>query len=498
MSATTVVIGTGVNELVAAHYLARAGHEVVALEQHDGADEDAWLDSGWIPPRIVRDLGLGIGEGGPLALEVYRPDPWITAALPDGGRLELWNDPARAAESIRRFSERDAVRWPDFCARMARLARVLESVYMAPPPDILTRDPGELARIAGLAIGVRRMGRQGMEDLMRLMPMAVADHLDDWFECDALKGVLGGAGVTQLCQGPRSGGTAFRLLHHHVGSAPGVFRPPRSNLRRVLAARSGIALRRDARVTEITVREGRVASVVLASGEEIASTLVVCGTDPRRTLLEWLETGWLAPEFTRAVRHIRHRGVVARVRLGFARPPGFTTLALAPSLDYLEKAYDDAKYGRVSAQPYLEARAAGGDDERADARVDVDVQYAPYALSDGVWDETRRSALGKHVVEVLDHAVPGLGAGVTTMEVLAPSDLETRYGYPEGQMHHAELALDQSLWMRPLPDWASYRTPIRGLYLCGPGTHPGGAIGGAAGANAARVALKDLRRAGRG
>lgn len=488
MSAATVVIGTGVNELVAAHYLARAGQQVVVLEQNT-ADCVTALDTGWVPPRILGDLALDSHSGPGTSLQIYRPDPWVVAVLPDGGRLELWNDPVRSAEAIRRLSARDAKRWPDFCERMAGLARVLERLYTAPPPDLMTRDVGELARIAGTAFGVRRLGRQGMEDLMRLLPMPIADLLDDWFECDALKGVLGAAGIMHLCQGPRSGGTAFRLLHHHAGNMPGVFRPPLSNLSRVLEARPGITLRRGASVGRITVREGHVAGVALTDGEEIATRLVVCGVDPRRTLLEWVDTGSLTPEFTRAVRHIRSRGVVARVVLELQGAAGFTTLVVAPSLDHLERAYDDAKYGRISQHPYLEARATETPD--SGYRVGVDVQYAPYTLRDGDWDEARRSALAQRVVEMLSEAIPGFDARVSARRVAAPPDLEARCGFPEGQAHHAELALDQSFWMRPLPGWASYRTPVAGLYLCGPGTHPGGAIAGAAGANAARVVLRD-------
>jgi phytoene dehydrogenase-like protein len=365
---------------------------------------------------------------------------------------------------------------------------MLETAYAAPPPDPMSRELGELARLARLGLRARRLGRQGIEDLLRLLPTSVADFLDDWFEADALKGLLGAAGVMHLQQGPRSGGTAFRLLHHHVGSPPGVFRPPRSNVARVLADLPGIE-RRDAKVVRITVRDGRAVGVVLANGEEIAASVVISGADPQRTLLGLVDPGWLDPELARAVRNIRSRGVVARVTLTLDRAPGFSTLVLAPSLDDIERAYDDAKYGRVSTRPYLEARSAA---PLADGRhrVDVHVQYAPYALADGGWDDPRRAALGDLVVEMLSPHLPA----VVERTVLAPPDLEEAHGWPEGQAHHAELALDQVLWMRPVPALARYATPIEGLYLCGPSMHPGGGIAGAAGANAARVILRGLPR----
>ena len=474
MSAPIVVIGAGTNELVAAHYLARAGNRVVVLDRH-GADPDA--TGGWIPPRIARALGLA-----QRGLRIERTDPWAVAPLPDGGRLELWQDLARTVESIGRISPRDAGKWPGFCTHMARLARVLEPLYAAPPPDPLAEGAGEIARLAAIGLRVRALGRRGMTDLLRLLPMSVADFLDDWFESDALKGVLGAGGVMHLHQGPRSGGTAFGLLHRHVGSPPGVFRPPRSNVLQVLRELPGVEIRGGARVERIVVRDGRAAGIVLASGEEIAAALVVSGADPRRTLLELVEPGWLDPETIRAVRSIRARGVVAQVTLALDRAPDFGTLVVAPSLDYLERAYDDAKYRRVSSHPYLEARADGR------GRVIVHVQYAPHALADGEWDDARRAALGQRAEELL---LPNLGATVVERVVRSPRDLEAAHGWPEGQAHHAELSLDQLLWMRPMPALARYRTPVQGLYLCGPGMHPGAGVAGAAGANAARVVLRD-------
>ena len=473
MSAPAIVIGAGANELVAAHYLARAGHRVLVLTP---TADDAPAGIGWVPEPIVRELGLA--ERG---LEIVRADPWATVPLPGGGRLELWHDVARSAESIRALSPNDAAKWPAFCERMARLARLLETVYLAPPPEPLAREARDLAQLARLALRARGLGRQGIEDLLRTLPMPVADLLDDWFESDALKGVLGAAGVMHLAQGPRSGGTAFGLLHRHVGSPPGVFRPPRSNFRRALAGLPGIQIRPGAEVVRIDVRDGRATGVVLANGEEIAASIVVSGADPKHTLLELVDPGWLDPALVRAVRAIRARGVVARVTLTLDRAPGFSTLVIAPSLDYLERAHDDAKYGRVSRAPWLEATSDG-------QRVEVHVQYAPYELAGAKWDEARCASLGELVVREL---APHLGASIVERRVRSPVDLERDYGWPGGQAHQAELALDQLLWMRPIPALARYRTPIAGLYLCGTGMHPGAGIAGAPGANAARAVLRD-------
>jgi len=469
-----IVIGAGANGLVAAHLLAKAGRKVVVLERQAG--DDGALDTGWVPPRLATELALP-------GLAVRRPDPWIAVALADGGRLELSQDLARSVEAIRRVSPKDAARWPAFCERMHRLAGFLEALYGAPPPDIESRNLGELFRLALLGARARRMGKQAVVDLLRVPPMSAAELLDEWFVSDALKGALGAGAVLHLRQGPRSGGTAFVLLHHHVGSLSGVFRPPRSNLRQVLAGLAAVEVRRGAAVLRITVQDGRAGGVVLANGDELSAPLVVSGADPRATLLGLVEPGWLDPEFAHAVRNIKCRGVAARVTLAVDRDPGFATLAVAPSLEYLERAYDDAKYGRVSASPYLEARAE-------DHRVDVHVQYAPYALADGGWDDGRRRALGNAVIERLALHAPALGPSVTRCEVLTPRELEERQGLTEGNAYHGELTLDQILFMRPVAGWGRYRTPIRGLWLCGAGTHPGGAIAGGAGRLAAREILK--------
>jgi phytoene dehydrogenase-like protein len=446
-----IVIGGGADALVAAQVLARAGREVMVIESAATAPDD-----GWVPPKVLRELRLG-------EVSFEWPDPWLVVPLPEGGRLELHRDVARSAESIRRLSARDAERWPAFCERMARLARFLEAVYAAAPPDPLS---------PGFALRARRMGKQALRDLLRILPMPVADLLDDWFEADALKGALGGAGVLHLLQGPRSGGTAFRLLHHHVGCPPGVFRPPRSNISELLRRLPRVELQ-GTEVLRIAVRNGAVAGVVLKDGRELAASVVVSSVELRRSLLELVEPGWIDPELARALRHVRRRGVAARLRLQLDRSPGFSALALAPSLDYLERAYDDAKYGRMSREPYVEARC----DERH--RMEAVVQYAPYGADCRDLSEKTIALLAEHWGD----------AQAQQVELSAPRELEQLEGWPEGQPHHAELSLDQALWMRPLPELAHYRTPIEGLWLCGPAMHPGAGIVGAAGLNCAHAIL---------
>jgi phytoene dehydrogenase-like protein len=427
-----VVLGADVNGLVAAQYLARAGRRVLLVDPRTAPD--ARPETGWVPPQVIGELGLA-SHG----LQIEQPDPWIVTPLPGGGRLELWRDVVKSTEAIRKVSAADAAKWPDFCARMRKLAGVLEALYVQPAPDIETRELRELLHLAAVGLQVRRQGRQTVIDLLRILPMSIAELLDDWFESDALKGVLGAAGVWHLRQGPRAAGTAFNFLHHHVGSPTGVFRPPRSNVAQVLAALSGVE-----------IRWGAEAAV-----DKVAAPVIVSSLDPKQTF-EPLKTR-LDADFWRAVENIKSRSIVARGTVKLERPADFTALCLATSLDHLERGHDDAKYGRTSERPYVEAVARNG-------QLDVHVQYV--VSSDGTLVDKVAAALG-----------------VTAAQV----QLEP----PAGHLYHGELTLDQILFMRPVPGWSRYRTPIPGLYLCGPGTHPGGGIAGAAGRNAARVILKE-------
>lgn len=481
MSAPIVVIGGGVDALVAAHWLARAGESVTMIDERGQVPSST---SGWIPPEVIRRLDLAAH-----GLVIGAPDPWLSAPLPNGGRLDLWRDSARTANAMRALSAPDADRWPAFCEQMREHAAVLAALYSAPAPDVMTRDWRELLHVAKIALRTRRLGRARLESFLRLVPMSIADLLDDWFESDLLKGVLGAAGVMHLHQGPRSGGTALAFLHHHVGNAPGVFRPSHSNIEAVLARCSGVDRRANVRIQQIDVQAGRVTGVTLVDGTHIAATLVVSAASPWQTLLDWVDAAWLEPDAIRAIRNIRARGVVAHVVLTLDRAPGFAALAIAPSLDYLERAYDDAKYRRISHAPLIEARYVAPSGADATHAVIVQMQFAPYLLAEGSWDASRKQALVDTVIAAVANHLPR--DAILSTQCVSPADAATDDGFPAGQAHHAELALDQFLWMRPTPSLARYRTMIGGLYLCGPAMHPGAGTAGASGMLAAQTVLGD-------
>jgi phytoene dehydrogenase-like protein len=478
-----VVVGAGSDELVAAHYVARAGHDVTLVRGGERFRESR-TDSGWVPPHVVRELEL---ERHGFA---YRSDAiWARAPLDGGETLDLSADVAASARAIRRVSPADAARWPEFCARMHAIAELLATLYAAPPPDPLSTDVSDLLQAARAGLRVRKLGRTGMADLLRVMPMSVADLLDDWFESDALKAVLAATGVLNLCQGPCSGGTAFNFLHHHAGSAAGVFVAPVSNAHDVLRSLPGLHVREEA-VTRIAMHAGRVAGIVLESGETLAADCVVSGLDPRRTLVELADPGLLDPRLVRALGHVRSRGVAASFDFELGSVPESSRFVLAPSLDYIEHAYDDVKYGRASGKPLVEAQVRTETDGRG--RVAVHVQYVPHDCdehaNDALW-----ASLVAHVREALSPYLSGI-ADAPLVKALTPRDLEHACGFPQGQPYHAEIALDQAFWMRPVPELAQYGTPLEGLYLCGPAMHPGGPVIGAAGAHAAAALLRDVKR----
>ena len=529
-----VVIGAGHNGLIAAAYLARAGLRVVVVERGEApggcaATEELWpgyrVDTGahsltGIDRRIMADLGRG--EAGPrgAGLEIMSSDPCVVSPQPEGEALLLEADAARTADRIRPFSAHDAARWPDFVAAMSRAGRALGVLYRSLPPRLAGASRGDLWELLRLGVRMGRVGRRDALELMRLVPMTIEELLYEWFESEALKGALAADGVRGICQGPLASGTGYMFLHHMVG-AGGVARRRRqvrggmgelgAALQHVAVA-AGAEVRLGHEVASIRVEDGRATGVVLAGGGEITASRVVSSADPGRTLLGLVDPGELAPEFVRALDNIKYRGVVAKMHLALgelprlrsggdaarAAVPAGAAITVAPSIHYIERAYDDAKYGRPSERPVLDAVLTTALDPSLAPEgrhvLCVAAQYAPFQLADGSWDDARREALGDAVVETLAEHIPDLEGTILHRHVLTPADLADRFALPEGNIHHGEMTLDQVFFGRPVAGWARYRTPIDGLYLCGAGTHPGGGLNGRPGAAAAARILRDEKR----
>ncbi|HET6360973.1 MAG TPA: NAD(P)/FAD-dependent oxidoreductase [Gemmatimonadota bacterium] len=520
-----IVLGSGLEELVAAASLAGEGRSVLVLEAGPSIGGTAaaeellpgfrvdpvHADAGFLDPRVLR--GLELDRHG---LALLAPDPVLAAPAERGSALTFWREPARTRASIAGRSERDAGRWEAFAERMEAFARILEEVAAGPAP----RPAGplrELAPFLGLGRRVRKLGRDDMTELFRVLPLPAYDLLEDSFEDELLKGALGALSVRGLFHGPRAQGTALVLLHHLVGSPTGCF-GIRTVVRGgvgalaealVAAARArGVELRADSRVEGIDIERGRATAVRLADGAELTARAILSGLGPARTLLDLAGPTWLDPDFVHALRQIRFRGGFCRIHLALSEAPHFEGLADPPAgvvvvaarLDDVERAFDDAKHGAASERPVLEARIpsladptlapAGRHVMSIDARfVPVDGRAATEPVAPGgVSAET----LAHRAVAILAERAPNLPGAILERRILLPTDIEARYGLDGGDPFQGELALDQLLFMRPVPGWSGYRTPIPGLYLCGSGTHPAGAITGVSGRLAADAVVMDL------
>ena len=527
-----VVVGGGHNALVTAAYLGRAGLRTLVLERRErvgGAADTSDLAKGARVPTLAHTVGrlrpsvareLDLRSHG---LSLVAPEVRAFAPSPDGTAVTLWADVARTADGLRATSAADASAYAEFDRLVRSLGRFLAELASETPPDIAS--PGLGDALAGLRLGrtFRGLGAHDARTITRVLPMAVADFVGEAFSTDAVRAALAWRGVQYCSLGPWSAGSTAVLLMDSAGNDGGaagqtVFaRGGPGAVARALegAARAaGVEIRTGAEVAAITSRDGRVTGVALAgSGEEIRSSVVVSGLDPKRTLVGLVDPVALGPSLGWRASNIRQPGVAAKVNLVLRRLPLFPAagsdaerllrgrIVVAPGIDAMEHAFDAAKYGRVSETPILEATIPSLVDPglvegaRAGTQVmSVVVQYAPYVLREGAWDDAARDALGDDVVGVLEGVAPGIGKLVTARQVLTPLDLEREYGLTGGHPLHAEPALDSFFLWRPLLGWARYRMPLDGLYLCGSGAHPGGGITGGPGQNAAHEILADRRR----
>ena len=523
-----IVIGGGHNGLVNAAYLARAGKKVLVVERRHvlgGAAVTEEIIPGFLfsvcsyvvsllRPEIIRELDLPRH-----GLEILPLDGTMTP-MPNGDHLWRVNDHGKTVREIRRHSRVDAEAYEEFSKMMVPMCRFVKPILSMIPPDPTTLDPRDLRKLYFLGRRLQGLSSDERYTLIQLMTMSVADFLDQWFETDVLKATMSASGIIGTFLGIRSPGTAYVLLHHYMGEIDGAFRSwgfsrggtgAISNAIASAAREAGVEIRTKAGVSKILVKNGRATGVVLEGGEEISAKLVSSSVDPHLTFERFLEPRELPPEFVEDVRRYKYRGSSGKVNLALDALPEFKCLpgpgahlrgaiSISPSIEYMERAYDDAKYGRFSRRPYIDIVIPSLTDPSVAPPgkhvLSCFVQYAPYKLApgEGTWDD-QREKFGDTVIETLSEHAPNLKKIIIGRQVLTPLDLEREFGLTQGNIFQGELSLEQLFFLRPVPGWAYYRTPIRNLYMCGSATHPGGGIMGAPGRIASQVILNEWKGA---
>ena len=518
-----IVVGGGHNGLITAAYLGRAGLRTVVLERRHlvgGAAVTEEINPGFkysvasyvvslLRPEIIRDLDLPRH-----GLEILPLESTVTP-LPNGDYLGRWADHDQTRRELYRHSPRDAEAYDDFGTLMYQLAWAVKPILAMVPPDPLSVSPGDLKTMLRLGKHARDLGQKQFHALYKLMTMSSADFLDEWFEFEPLKATMSASGIIGTFLGPRSPGTAYVLLHHYMGEIDGAFRAwgmarggngAVSESIASAAREHGAEIRLEAPVERVIVKAGRAVGVALASGDELYAKTVISGVDPKRTFLDLVDENDLPSDFVDAIRRFRIRGSSGKVNLSLSELPEFTCLpgrgphhrgafSISPSIEYLERAYDDAKYGDFSRKPYMDiiipSMIDPGMAPPGKHVMSIFVQYAPFDIRGG-WDDARRDAFGDAVVDTLAEYAPNLPSAILHRQVMTPMDMQEVMGLTEGNIFHGELSLHQLFFYRPAPAWSNYRTPVKSYYQCGSGTHPGGGVCGASGRLAALEILKDL------
>jgi len=517
-----VVIGGGHNGLVNAAYLARAGKKVLVLERRHvlgGAAVTEEIFPGFkysvasyvvslLRPEIIRDLDLPRH-----GLEILPLDGTFTP-MPNGDYLWRVNDHARTRREIARHSKVDAEAYEEYGKAMIEMGRFVKPILNMTPPDPTSLDPRGLMDLLFLGRRFQSLSEQDKYNQVQLMTMSAVDFLDQWFETDVLKATMSASGIIGTFLGVRSPGTAYVLLHHYMGEIDGAFRSwglsrggtgAISNAIAAAALEAGVEIKTETAASKILVKDGEAAGVVLENGGYYTADVVASSLDPRQTFTNLVGEENLPADFVEDVKRYKYRGSSGKVNLALDALPDFTCLrgpghhlrgaiSISPSVDYMERAYDDAKYGRYSRRPYVDMVIPSLTDPSVAPPgkhvMSCFVQYAPYHLKEGHWDD-HREAFGDAVINAIAEYAPNIKDIILHRQVLTPLDIERTFGLSEGNIFQGELTLEQLFFLRPAPGWAQYKTPIRNLYMCGSATHPGGGIMGAPGRNAALRILKE-------
>jgi phytoene dehydrogenase-like protein len=519
-----IVIGGGHNGLTCAAYLARAGRKVLVLERRHvlgGAAVTEEIFPGFkfsvasyvvslLRPEIIRDLDLPRH-----GMELLPLDGTFTP-MADGDYLWRVNDHYKTRREIARHSRLDAEAYDEYGKAMIEMGRFAKPILAMTPPDPTSLDPRGLLELLAIGKRFRGMRQHDRVNQIQLLTMSAVDFLDQWFETDVLKATMSASGIIGTFLGVRSPGTAYVLLHHYMGEIDGSFRSwglsrggtgAVSNAIGAAAREFGAEIRTEAAVAQIRMKGTRATGVVLDNGDEIAADVVVSSVDPNLTFMQFMDSRLLPDDFVAGVKRYKYRGSSGKVNLALDALPDFTAkpgvgphlrgaISISPSIDYMEQAYDDAKYGSFSRRPYMDIVIPSLTDSSLAPPgkhvMSCFVQYAPYHLRTGHWDE-QREAFGDAVIDAIAEYAPNIRDIILHRQVLTPLDIERRFGLTEGNIFQGELTLEQLFFLRPVPGWAQYTTPVERLYMCGSATHPGGGIMGAPGKNAAERILKEVR-----
>lgn len=518
-----IIIGGGHNGLVNAAYLAKAGKRVLVLERRNtvgGATVTEEIYPGFkyliasylislLRPEVIQDLDLARH-----GLEIM-PLESTFVPLPDGNYLADWPDHDATKHEIARHSKRDAEAYDEYARTMRRLAVALRPLLDMIPPDPTSVSPKDLETMARVRGVLDKLSQDDFYLLSRLMTMSAADFLDEWFESPALKGTKSTSGIIGSFMGPRSPGSGYVLLHHYLGEVDGVFRTwgfarggtgALSKAIASAAVEAGVEIKLDASVAQVIVKNGEAKGVALENGDEYHADIIVSNADPKRTFLKLVEPQHLPEDFVHDVKRYRISSPACKVNLALNGLPEFKSLPkgkeallrgsieIAPSIDYVEKAYDDAKYGGWAKRPFMDALIPSLiDPGMAPPGKHVMSMFVQYASSDleGGWNEEKKAEFLDTVIDTLAEHAPNMKDIILHKHIMTPWDLERTFGLTGGHIFHGELALQQLFFLRPSPQWSNYRTPLRNLYMCGSSTHPGGCITGAPGRNAALAILED-------
>ena len=518
-----IVIGGGHNGLVNAAYLARAGKRVLVLERRHvlgGAAVTEEIFPGFkfsvcsyvvslLRPEIIRELDLPRH-----GLEILPLDGTFTP-MPNGDYLWRVNDHAKTRREIARHSRLDAEAYDEYGKAMIEMAHFVKPIMNMTPPDPASLNLKGLLDLLGMGRRFQRLSAEDKYNQVQLMTMSAVDFLDQWFETDVLKVTMSASGIIGTFLGVRSPGTAYVLLHHYMGEIDGAFRSwglsrggtgAISNAIADAAREAGAEIRTEAPIARIILKNGQAKGVALANGDEFYADVIASSVDPRLTFMKMVGEEHLPEDFVDDIKRYKFRGSSGKVNLALDALPNFKSMpgagphlrgavSISPSVDYMERAYDDAKYGRYSRRPYIDIVIPTLTDPSIAPPgkhvMSCFVQYAPYNLKEGTWDE-KREEFGDTVIDTIAEHAPNIRDITLHRQVLTPLDLEREFGLSEGNIFQGELTLEQLFFLRPAPGWAQYRSPIKNLYMCGSATHPGGGIMGASGRNAAMEILKDI------